>query len=754
MLIRLLLFPPGAFLLCLALPAILCAGFDTPAGIAPQEGPKQVLVLHSYHAGLKWTDDIMEGIREVFSRQPVPPDVYVEYMDSKRNESVEYVDELLDDFLSRKFRGMRFDLLLLSDNNALDFARRHRKGLFEGVPIVFCGINNFHPSLIEGMEPITGVAEIPEIGKTVDIALKLHPDTEEIIFIGRTNIVTGQLNDQMFRAAAQALAGQVKVTFSNDLSLQELKTRTKRVGPGRIVFLGTELKTDTGQVLSFGESARKIREVCNVPLYGFWDFFLGEGIVGGKLVSGITHGRHAAELAVRILSGEDPEAIPVVTSESNPYMFDYRELERFDIPLVDLPKGSIIVHRPPPFLEITKQQLWGALALMGALLIALLVVMMGRWRAEQDLLAAHRQLQDIIEFLPDATFVIDREGRVMAWNRAMEKMSGVPKEEIIGKGDYAYAVPFYGKPRPFLLDVVGSSDPEREGGYSSVKKRGETLLVESEYLPTAYGGKGAYFWATASRLYNREGNFNGAIESIRDITERKKAEEDLKKAIQELDAFVYTVSHDLRTPLTTIVGYADVLRETCRERLNEEELGYLARINASSERMMALMQDLLTLAKVGQVEQPVEPIDSAEVVEEVVKSLVEPLSRAGLKVEIGDLPTLRLPRTLLTQIFDNLIGNAVRYAGKDGGPIEVGGERIGNLVRFHVRDHGPGIEEKERTRIFETFYRGSTCNQAPGTGVGLATVQKIARIYGGRAWVEETKGGGSTFRVEVDDKRS
>ena len=127
------------------------------------------------------------------------------------------------------------------------------------------------------------------------------------------------------------------------------------------------------------------------------------------------------------------------------------------------------------------------------------------------------------------------------------------------------------------------------------------------------------------------------------------------------------------------------------------------------------------------------------------------ISSTGLAVKKESLPALKVPKTLLTQLFDNLIGNAVRYAGSDGGPIEVGCERSEERLRFYVRDHGPGIPEDERSRIFDVFYRSSTGKNIPGTGVGLATVQKIARLYGGKAWMEETPGGGSTFWVEMGE---
>jgi signal transduction histidine kinase len=231
----------------------------------------------------------------------------------------------------------------------------------------------------------------------------------------------------------------------------------------------------------------------------------------------------------------------------------------------------------------------------------------------------------------------------------------------------------------------------------------------------------------------------------------RQNEEELREKNRELDAFAYTVSHDLRSPLTPIIGYADFLRETCCDRLDEQELDCLAEISTSGGKMVALMEDLLTLAKVGQIERPAKPVDVNHVVQGVVEELGSRISDAGLTMKMESLPTLQVTKTLLSQIFDNLIGNAVRYAGREGGPIEIGGKRSGKMVSFFVRDHGPGIPFEERSSIFEVFFRGTSGKMVQGTGVGLAIVQKIARLYGGRAWVEETHGGGCTFWVEMED---
>ena len=149
--------------------------------------------------------------------------------------------------------------------------------------------------------------------------------------------------------------------------------------------------------------------------------------------------------------------------------------------------------------------------------------------SNEALTAVNQWLNDIIEFLPDATFVIDNDGKVLAWNRAIEEMTGVRKQDMIGKEDYAYAVAFYGKRRPHLPDLLDKCDGELEAWYRSLKRKGAVLTAET-YVPCVYGGKGAHVFAAAAPLFDAQGRRTGAIESIRDVTERKQAEEALRRS--------------------------------------------------------------------------------------------------------------------------------------------------------------------------------------------------------------------------------
>ena len=238
------------------------------------------------------------------------------------------------------------------------------------------------------------------------------------------------------------------------------------------------------------------------------------------------------------------------------------------------------------------------------------------------------------------------------------------------------------------------------------------------------------------------------------VVSLRKAEEELRGVNWELEEFVNTVSHDLRTPLTPIIGFAQFLRDEYAHQLDVQALDCLTEIENQGYRMIAHMEDLLTLAKVGYLARPDEPVDVEIVVQQVILELKQTIKKSAVEIRQDPLPMVSVPELLLSQVFHNLISNAIHYAGSQGNPIEVGGERTDSKVQFYVMDHGHGVQEKEREGIFHVFCRGSTSKSTKGTGLGLAIVQKIAQAYGGRAWVDETSGGGCTFRVEFEDTTS
>lgn len=362
-----------------------------------------------------------------------------------------------------------------------------------------------------------------------------------------------------------------------------------------------------------------------------------------------------------------------------------------------------------------------------------------RKRAEEALRESEERFRSVFATGAAGMIIISPTGKILQANPAFCRFIGYSEAELTELA---------------IEDITHPDDRDRTslhyGEIFAGKRR--HLHYEKRYLRK----DGEIVWGHASVACVMDPDLHPVYCTalVQDISERKRVEEELREANRELDAFVHTVSHDLRSPLTPVIGYTEFLQEHYRDRLDEQAMDILAEINRQGKRMAGLLEDLLSLARVGHLECPAEPVDGNEVLREVLVGLLIRLADAGMTVEAGELPSVRMPRSLLAQLFDNLIGNAVRYAGKEGGAIEVGGERRGERLLLYVRDHGPGIPAEERDRVFDLFYRGSTGREIEGTGVGLATVQKIARLYGGRAWVEETPGGGCTFRVELVDAAS
>jgi two-component system, sporulation sensor kinase E len=197
-----------------------------------------------------------------------------------------------------------------------------------------------------------------------------------------------------------------------------------------------------------------------------------------------------------------------------------------------------------------------------------------RMQAVEALNSAQQQLMDIINFLPDPTFVIDRDRKVIAWNHAIEKLTGVPKEKVIGKGDYTYAVPFYGRPQPILIDFIFSEDPENEKKYFYFDRQDDKFFAE-KYYRFPFSGIESYMWGVAAPLYDKHGNLAGAIESIRDITKHKQIELALKTerqrlyyVLDRLPAFVCLIAADYSIPFANLYfreRFGDPRGKSCYE---------------------------------------------------------------------------------------------------------------------------------------------------------------------------------------------
>jgi diguanylate cyclase (GGDEF)-like protein len=335
------------------------------------ERKKRILVLHSYHQGLEWTDNITRGVQSVFEPQSADYEIHYEYLDTKRNTGQAYLDHLIP-FIAAKHDRIRYAAVIVCDNNALNLINNGRISFPGNPPKIFCGINNYTPALTERISNITGVVEATDHKATLDLMRSLHPHRKNIVVIlDRTP--TGEAIREEFRAIEPYYQGQLEFDFVRDFLLEEVPEKLKSLENDSLVYLLTFNRDRHGNFVSYTEGIELLNAVANVPIYGSWDFYLGKGIVGGKIISGFLQGQEAAKLAMKTVDGYPPEKLEVVAESPSEYMFDYRYLDRFGIDTSSLPSGSEILNVPPGPVEKYRSLLIGlTLASLGGALYLLI----------------------------------------------------------------------------------------------------------------------------------------------------------------------------------------------------------------------------------------------------------------------------------------------------------------------------------------------------------------------------------------------
>jgi signal transduction histidine kinase len=572
----------------------------------------RILIINSYHPGYPWTDGEMAGILDALRCRDPGSQPFVQYLDCKHCPEEEY-SNYLSNFLKQKYRAHPIALIITTDNPALEFMVRHRDAPFGGAPVVFCGVNGFSGSMLAGQKGISGVAEVLDAARTLEIALRLHPRTREIVVL-HDYTVTGLSTRKELEAVIPRFADRVKFRFIEDLPMDQILRRVEELNGDRLLLVLSFAADKAGQVFPHDNCTRLLSDHSRVPVYGVHELRLGYGIVGGCLLDARLQGARAAEIALRVLEGEDPSRIPVDTRSTSRIMFDYNQLARFGIPVSALPAGSVVLNQPESFYRKHSQLVVATgtvIAALTAIVCVLLLILLVRRRAEEQ----------------------------------------------------------------------------------------RRLLI-------------------------------GQLET--------------KNA--ELERFVYTVSHDLRSPLVTIKGFLGLLERDAGKTDARDLKTDITHISNAAERMNQLLGELLEFSRIGRTVHPVAEVPLADVAREALALVAGQITERGVTVDVApDLPVVRGDRRRLMEVFQNLIDNAVKFMGDQERPhVEIGLRREDDRPVYYVRDNGIGIDPRYQEKVFDLFERLDP--RGEGAGVGLAIVKRIVELHGGRVWVEsQGVGKGCTF---------
>ena len=349
--------------------------------------------------------------------------------------------------------------------------------------------------------------------------------------------------------------------------------------------------------------------------------------------------------------------------------------------------------------------------------------------AELD--AANRGYEDLYNNAPCGYHSVDRDGKFVRMNDTELRWLGYTREEVIGRmGPADLHTPESLKLFRARFAQFKQTGVARDVEYELRRKDGSVLPVLLN--------------ATAVRDAN--GEFVMSRSTVLDDTERKRAREETQAANRELESFSYSVSHDLRAPLRAVDGFARIIEEDYGERLDDEGRRLLGVVRASSRHMGQLIDDLLDFSRLGRLAIDKRRVDMAALAREVAGELPS----SGARIEIAALPPAHADRALLRQVWSNLLGNALKYSGKrPDARVEVGGREEAAETVYWVRDNGVGFDMRYAQKLFGVFQRLHGMDEFPGTGVGLAIVQRVVSRHGGRVWAEGRVGEGACFHFSL-----
>jgi len=363
---------------------------------------------------------------------------------------------------------------------------------------------------------------------------------------------------------------------------------------------------------------------------------------------------------------------------------------------------------------------------------------------QEALRLSEEKLRAMFESMHDGIVLTDVSGTIIGVNEAAARMHGYSdKDDMIGRPG---------------VELVAESDRDRVMQASIKQFKGENPSEISE-THTLVRADGTEFESESSRsvLRDSDGRVVGFIAAERDVTERKRMQEKLQKALEELkrsntelQQFAYVASHDLQEPLRMVTSYLTLLARRYKGKLEQDADEFIEYAVDGAERMQGLIEALLLYSRVNTRGRPPEPTDCEEVLKQTLNNLQVAVEEKGAAVTHDPLPGITADGIQMVQLFQNLIGNAIKFQEEGRQPqVHISAEDAGDDWLFSFRDNGIGIDPQSSERIFTIFQRLHARGTYPGTGIGLSVCKRIVERHGGRIWVESEPGKGATFKFTL-----
>ncbi|WP_419763545.1 MAG: ABC transporter substrate binding protein [Arcobacter sp.] len=683
-----------------------------------QDNNKEVLLLHSYHKGYKWSDDISKAIEDKFaSHQNI--ELTTMYMDTKRILDPIYLDKLAN-LYKEQLSNRKFDLVIASDNNAFEFVIRYHEYLFKDIPVLFCGINNFDKALLDEnnmRNHTSGVVEQVDLENNFRLIRSLHPKMKNLIIINDKS-KTGHAIKRDLRPIIKKYKDTLNIEYIDQLDIENLKNKVKHLDKNDVMLFLLLFKDTTGKYFTYKRGFKQIRDVSKNPIYGLWDFYLNYGIVGGLLTSATAQGNSVANMALQVLNGKDIKEIPILEKSPNRYIFDYNELKRFDISIEDVVENYEIINEPNSvYRQHTK---FVVISILIIFILSVMVVTMKaniqrRKKLENDLSNQLKFEKVLLDTIPNAIYYKNRDGKFIACNLAFAKLFNVTKKEVIGKTAFDF----------FPKDIA------KKNVAIDAKILKEQITDTSEIALHFSNLQMKYFILNKAAYENIDGEIGGIVCIMDNITERVQQKQFLiqQSKLAEMGDMVAAIAHQWNEPLVELSALVqDIQTSHMLEELQTQDVeSFVKNSMVQIQYMSQTLSDFRNFLKPSTTKIEFSIKQSFNDILEIVS---KQLFYCNIKVEINyqenfDDFIIFGYKNEFKQVLLNLINNAknkiVEKRLENKSKITVNVYKNSSYNTIEIIDNAGEIDETIIHSIFDPYFT----TKEEGTGIGLYMAKVI-----------------------------